>query len=269
MQDAFPLPRIDKSLSRIGNAKIFTSIDLAWAIWQIPPKKCNRRKTVFACNLGLFEWRRMPFGKCNASATFQRSITRALQKIQQRHGSVVIAYIDDIVISTETIEDHIARIREVFECLREAGFKMRAEKSDFMRTETKYLVRVVSAEGIKPDPEAVTKMQEWMPPRNKEELQSFLGFANYYRDFIPFHAAKVKPMQELLKKNQHFCWEERHQEAFDSVKQALADATSLAASNEASRTIRVGYGCQCSSNSRHPTPRTRTQWEDCSTTHRL
>ena len=182
VKDAFPLPRIDESLSRIGNAKIFTSIDLAWAFWQIPLKKRDRRKTAFACELGLFEWRRMPFGLCNASATFQRSITRALQRIQQRHGSVVISYIDDIVIATETLEDHIVRIKEVFECLREAGFKMRAEKCDFMRTETKYLGRVVSSEGIRADPEAIVKIQEWMPPRNREELQSFLGFANYYRD---------------------------------------------------------------------------------------
>ena len=237
VKDAFPLPRIDESLSRIANAKIFTSIDLAWAFWQIPLKKRDRRKTAFACELGLFEWRRMPFGLCNASATFQRSITRALQRIQQRHGSVVMAYIDDIVIATETIEDHLERIKEVFECLREAGFKMRAEKCDFMRTETKYLGRVVSAEGIKPDPAAVSKIQEWMPPRNREELQSFLGFANYYRDFIPFHAAKVQPMQELLRKNQHFYWKENHQEAFDSVKQALADATALAAPNEEGRFV--------------------------------
>ena len=129
VKDAFPLPRIDESLSRIGNAKIFTSIDLAWAFWLTPLKKRDRRKTAFACELGLFEWRRMPFGLCNASATFQRSITRALQKIQQRHGSVVMAYIDDIVIATETIEDHIMRIKEVFECLREEGFKMRAENA--------------------------------------------------------------------------------------------------------------------------------------------
>ena len=165
LTDAFPLPRIDESLSRISKAKLFTSIDSAWAFWQIPLKKCDRRKTAFACELGLFEWRRMPFGLCNESATFQRSIARAFQKlIQQRHGSVVMAYIDDIVIATETIEDHIARIKEVFECLREAGFKMRAEKCDFMRTETMYLGRVVSAEGIKPDPEAVVKIQEWLPP---------------------------------------------------------------------------------------------------------
>ena len=114
---------------------------------------------------------------------------------------------------------------------------MRAEKCDFMRTETMYLGRVVSAEGFKPDPEAVTKIQEWLPHRNKEEIQSLLGFAIYYRCFVPFHAAKVQPMQELLKKNQHFYWEERHQEAFDSVKQALADPTILAVPNEQGRFV--------------------------------
>ena len=134
----------------------------------------------------------------------------ALHKIQQLHGSVVLAYIDIFVIATDNIEDHLVRIREVFECLREACFKMRAEKCDFMRTETKYLGRVVSAESIKPDTAAISKIQDWMPPSNKEELQSFLGFANYYRDLTPFHAAKVQPMDELLKKNQPFYWNEKH-----------------------------------------------------------
>ena len=180
VKDAFPLPRIVENPSRIGNAKIFSNIDLAWAFWQIPLKKCDRRKTASSCELGSFEWLRMPFGLCNASATFQRSITRALQKIQRRHGFVVMAYIDDIVIETETIGDHIAMLREVFECLREAGFKMRDVKCEFMRTENRYLGRVVSAEGIKPDSEAVAEIQEWMSPRNKEKLQSFPGFANYY-----------------------------------------------------------------------------------------
>ena len=104
IKDAYPLPRIDESLSRLGNSRVFTSIDLAWAFWQIPVKKSHRQKTAFACELGLFEWRRMPFGLCNASATFQRAIARALARIKQRHGSMVMAYIDDIVIATETVE---------------------------------------------------------------------------------------------------------------------------------------------------------------------
>ena len=128
------MPRIDESLARLGNAKIYTSIDLAWAFWQIPLRKADRHKTAFACELGLFEWRRMPFGLFNASATFQRAIARALQKIVKRKGSTVMAYIDDIVIATETVEDHMARLCEVFECLREAGFKMRVAKCDFMKS---------------------------------------------------------------------------------------------------------------------------------------
>ena len=109
----------------------------------------------------------MPFGLCKASATFQRLITRALQKIQQRYGSVVMAYIDDIVIATETIEDHLVKTREEFECLRDGRFKMRAEKVDFMRTETKYLGRIGSAVGTKPHPEAVSKIQHWMLQKQK------------------------------------------------------------------------------------------------------
>ena len=182
IKDAYPLPRIDESLARLGNAKIYTSIDLAWAFWQIPLRKADRHKTAFACELGLFEWRRMPFGLCNASATFQRAIARALQKIVNRRGSMVMAYIDDIVIATETVEDHMARLREVFECLREAGFKMRVAKCDFMKPEIKYLGRVVSAEGVKPDPKAVSKLRDWDIPRNKTEMQSFLNFKEFVLD---------------------------------------------------------------------------------------
>ena len=161
----------------------------------------------------MFEWRRMPFGLCIATALFQRSITGALLNSQQRHGSVVMAYIDDIVIATEAIEDPLMRIKEVFECLMEAGFKMQAENCNFLGTETKYMGREGSAEGIKSDTEAATKIQEWMPPRNKEELQIFLGFANYYRAVITILGAKAQPLQELFKNNQHCYWNEKYQTA--------------------------------------------------------
>ena len=167
----YALPRIDESL--LGKAKIYTSIDLAWAFWQMPVRKADRQKTAFACELGLFEWRRMPFGMCIASAVFQRTIARALQKIVNREGSMVMAYIDDIVSATETIEDHTVRLHEVFECLREAGFKMRVAKCDFMKSEIKYLGRLVSAEGIKPDPEAVSKLRDWEVPGTRHSCKAF------------------------------------------------------------------------------------------------
>ena len=220
VKDAYPLPRIDESLARLGKAKIYTKIDLAWAFWQIPVRKADRQKTTFACELGLFEWRRMPFGMCNASATFQRAIARALRKIVNCEGSMVMAYIDDIVIATETVEDHTVRLREVFECLREAGFKMTVAKCDFMKSEIKYLGRVVSAEGIKPDPKAVAKLRDWEIPRNKTEMQSFLGFANYYCEIILWHAKLVAPLHAITGIKATFAWRSEQQLVFNEIKKS-------------------------------------------------
>ena len=139
-----------------------------------------------------------------------------------------MAYIDDIVIATETVEDHMVRLREVFECLREAGFKMRVAKCDFMKSEIKYLGRVVSAEGIKPDPKAVAKLRDWEVPRNKTEMQSFLGLANYYREFIPWHVKLVAPLHAITGLGAPFAWGDEQQQAFNAIKLALIEATALA-----------------------------------------
>ena len=227
VKNAYPLPRIDESLARLGKAKIPTSIDLAWAFSEIPVRKAYRQKTAFACELGLFEWRRIPFGMCNASATFQRAVALALRKIVNREGSMVMD-IDDIVIATETVEDHMVRLREFFECLREAGSKMRVAKCDFMKSEIKCFGRVVSAEGIKPDPKAVSKLRDWEIPRNNTEMQSFLGFANYYREFNPWHAQMVAPLHAITGIKATFAWGTEQQLAFNEVKKGLIDATALA-----------------------------------------
>ena len=191
-------------------------------------RKADRQKTAVACELGLFDWRRMPFVMCNASATFQQAIARALQRIVNREGIMVIAFIDDIVIATETVEDHMERLGEVLQCLREAGFKKRVSKCDFMKSEIKYPVRIVSADGIKPVPKAVSKLRDWDFPCTKTELQSFLGFANYYRDFIPWHAKLVASLHAITCTGTPFLWEEEQQQAFNGIKLALIEATAIA-----------------------------------------
>ena len=139
-----------------------------------------------------------------------------------------MAYIDDIVTATETIDDHLVRLREVFEYLREAGFKMRVAKCDFMKSEIKYRERVASAEGIKPDPKAVSKLRDWEVPRNKTELQSFLDFPKYYREFIPWHAKLVAPLHAITGHGATSAWGDEQQQAFNSIKLALIEATALA-----------------------------------------
>ena len=105
---------------------------------------------------------------------------------------------------------------------------MRVAKCDFMKSEIKYLGRVVSAEGIKPDPKAVAKLRDWEVPRNKTEMQSFLGFANYYREFIPWHAKLVAPLHAITGLGATFAWGDEQRQAFNAVKLALIEATALA-----------------------------------------
>ena len=139
-----------------------------------------------------------------------------------------MAYIDDMVMATETVEDHMVRLREVFKCLREAGFKMRVAKCASMMSETKYCGRVVSAEGIKPDPKAVAKKRDWDIPRSKTGMQSFLGFANYCREFIPWHVKHVAPLHIITGVNTTLTWGSEQQQDFTEIKKALIEATALA-----------------------------------------
>ena len=130
-----------------------------------------------------------------------------------------MCYIDDVIIATETVEDHFVRLREVLECLKKAGFKCRVSKCSFMKTQTKYLGRVIKQDGMMPDPKAVVKLQQWNPPRNRSELSSFFGFTNYYREFIRDYAAIAHPLSRMLRKNNQFQWTEEAQAAFETTQE--------------------------------------------------
>ena len=114
MKDACPIPRIDESLSKLGDAKFFTTLDLGSAFWQVPLRKQDCEKAGFACKLGLFQWKSMPFGLSNATTTFQRLMAQALTNVTKKYGNLIMCYVDDVVIATPTLEDHIERLDEVF-----------------------------------------------------------------------------------------------------------------------------------------------------------
>ena len=205
-KDAFPIPRIDDSIEKLGAAKYFTSLDLTSGFWQIPLTERAKEKTAFVSAGGLFEMTRMPFGLCNATATFQRMMSKALGRISNKYGNLVLCYIDDILVATRTVQEHLERLREVFDCLRNAGLKIKASKCQFFETEIKFLGRIISDGQIYPDYEAVKPVLEWQAPRNIAQVQSFLGFAGYYRDFIKGYAELVSPLTALLKKDVEWKW---------------------------------------------------------------
>ena len=224
IKDAYPIPRIDESLSKLGDAKFFTTLDLGSAFWQVPLRKKDREKTGFACELGLCQWKRMPFGLCNATATFQRLMAQALTRVTKKYGNLVMCYVDDVVIATPTLEDHIDRLDEVFKCMKSAGLKCKSSKCEILRDSIKYLGRMVDRQGVRPDPEAVEAVLTWKAPRTDTQLLSFLWFANYYREFIKGYADKVYPMQKLMRnKGKKFEWNDEAQVAFENIKRELCE----------------------------------------------
>ena len=228
VKDAYPIPRIDESLSKLGDAKFFTTLDLGSAFWQVPLRKQDRDKTGFACELGLFQWKRMPFGLCNATATFQRLMAHALIGVTKKYGNLVMCYVDDVVIATPTLEDHIERLDEVFACMKRSGLKCKPSKCEILKDSIKYLGRMVDKHGIRPDPDAVEAVLTWKSPKTEHQLMSFLGFANYYREFIKGYADKVYPMQKLMRhKGKKFTWNNAAEESFQRIKKELCEAPVL------------------------------------------
>ena len=228
IKDAYPIPRIDESLSKLGDAKFFTTLDLGSAFWQVPLRKKDREKTGFACELGLYQWKRMHFGLCNATATFQRLMAQALTGVTKKYGNLLMCYVDDVVIATPTLEDGIDRLDEVFGCMKRAGLKCKPSKCEILRDSIKYLGRMVDRHGVRPDPEAVEAVLTWKAPRTDTQLMSFLGFANYYREFIKGYADKVYPMQKLMRnKGKKFEWNDEAQVAFENIKRELCEAPVL------------------------------------------
>ena len=136
VKDAYPTPKIDESLSKLGDAKFFTTLDLGSAFWQVPLRKQDRDKTGFACELGLFQWKWMPFGLCNARATFQRLMAQALTNLTKKYDNLVMCYVDDVVIATPTLEDRIERLDEVFACMKRAGLKFKPSRFSRTRSNT-------------------------------------------------------------------------------------------------------------------------------------
>ncbi len=151
--DAYPLPRIDDTVTSLGSARVFTSIDISNAFWQIITRKADRYKTAFATKKGLYQWTCMPFGLCNATATFQRLMNMVLRDIKQEYGNVVLCYVDDILIATTTVEQHLEKLDQVFQCLAAAGLKCKPAKCSFMKGKINFLGRVIGEGEVRPDPE--------------------------------------------------------------------------------------------------------------------
>lgn len=222
-KDAYPLPRIDEMLDSLNGASWFSSLDIRWGYWNIPLAPGAREKTAFCVpGHGLYEFKRMPFGLCNAPATFQRFVDRLLP----RHLSRV--YLDDIVVPGKNFNEAFACLREVFLAIRSAKFLLNPEKCKLFGRTLEYLGHVINENGVSTDPSKTKKVREWPTPADKENLRSFLGLAQYYAKFVHHFSEIAVPLHRLTEKMRKFEWSPEAQQAFEKLRTALTEAPVLA-----------------------------------------
>jgi hypothetical protein len=232
----YPMPRIDDVLDSVGGAKFFSSCDLTSGFWQLRLTDSDVPKTAFRTPTGLYQWRVLPMGLSNSPAVFQRTMSEVFQREFTRpDGSKVIAmgnfiqvYMDDLLIYSKTAEEHLAHLEFIFQALYEHGFYLNPKKCEFNKPEVRFLGHIISSEGCKVDPCKVETMNAWPEPTTGKEMYSFLGFANYFRQFIQDYATIAAPLHELVHyKKFGDVWTDLHQTCFGAIKLALANAPTL------------------------------------------
>jgi len=229
IKDAYALPLIDEILFSIGTeVKVFTTIDLFSGFHQIPMYKDDIPKTSFTTMYGNYQFRVMPFGLCNAPGTFQREMNRIFLPLI---GICMFVYVDDLVVFSPSIEQHIEDLNKVFNIIKENNLKINLEKCNFFKEKVNLLGHTLSINGISPIQEKIQVILEWIPPRNIIQLQSFLGAVGYYRKFIFNFANIAKPLFKLCKKGVKFIWDKEQDDSFNELKIKLASAPILTMPN--------------------------------------
>ena len=198
IDDKFPIPNIEGILDRLGRAQYFTILDLAKGFHQIMVKDSDQKKTAFSTPSGHYEYIRMPFGLKNAPATFQRLINSILRNFINK---ICVVYLDDILIFSTSLEEHVDSINKIFGALRKANLKIQIDKCNFFRKETEYLGHVLTRDGTKPNPKKIQDIVSLKLPETQKQIKSFLGLTGYYRKFIKDYARVAKPMTNYLKKD--------------------------------------------------------------------
>ena len=196
VKDAHAIPRIDDTLHLLAGAKYFSTLDLKSGYWQVEMKEADKAKTAFQVgSLGFYECNWMPFGLCNAPATFQRLMERCMGDLNLRD---CLIYLDDIIIFSSTFDEHMERLQAVFERLQEHNLKLKPSKCELFKGRVSYLGHVVSDEGIHTDPAKIEAVKSWPVPKSIKDVRRFLGFTGYYRKFIQGFAAMARPLNDLL-----------------------------------------------------------------------
>jgi hypothetical protein len=218
IKDRTPLPLIGKALDRLSKAKVYTKLDMKDAYHHLRIAKGDEWKTAFRTKYGLYEYLVMPFGLTNAPALFQRWMNEVLSDYLD---IFCIAYLYDILIYSNDIETDRKHVKMILKRVEEVGLILKASKCEFHTDTTEYVGYIIVPTGISMDPKKVKAVEEWWEPTNVQGVQSFLGFANFYRRFIRDFSKITAPLTKLTRKDMPWEWNDVAQAAFEQLKAAM------------------------------------------------
>ena len=224
-KDAFPLPRIDDSLNSLSGQSWFSTLDLASGYWQVKLSEDAKPKTAFATHSGLFQFAVMPFGLCNAPATFERLMSQVMRGL---HWKRCLVYIDDILVFGHDFESALESLELVLIRVAEYGLQLKSTKCNLFRSSVPFLGHIVGRAGLECDPSKVSAVANWIPPTTTKGVREFLGFTGYYRRFVPDYSTVAQPLVRLLGKDCKFHWTDACQDAFMALRALLIKAPVLA-----------------------------------------
>lgn len=216
------IPTFDDIASKLNGMQYFTVLDLKDGFWHVKLSEESKKLCTFATPFGNYRFLRLPFGIKTGPEVFQQMNTENFGNIEN-----VIIYFDDILVVGRTKEEHDATLRQVLDRARERNVRFNKNKLQLALKEVKYLGHIFSKNIIKPDPERLLAIKEMNRPKNKTDLQTFLGVANFMRPFIDKLSEKTAPLRELLKKNALFNWTELHDRVFDEIKSSILKSNIL------------------------------------------
>ena len=219
VKDRYPIPSMRDLYSKLAGKRIFSTLDLRSGYYHIEVKPEDRPKTAFTTEFGLFQWKRMTFGFCNAPSVFQRAMDRLFEGLD-----FVIIYLDDIIIASVSEADHIIHLRAVFERLVSGNLKLRLDKCRFFMIKIKYLGIMVTAAGISCEQSYVDQVLKFRKPSNVKELERFIGMITWLGRFIPNLSKLTARLTDLKSK---FEWTEEHDDYFDAIRLAVSEAKLL------------------------------------------
>lgn len=225
IKDAYPIPRMHDILAKLRSAKYITTLDLKNAYFQVPLTRESREITAFSVpGLGSFQFKRLPYGVCNGTATFQRLMDKIITVDMSPN---CFSYLDDVILVTDNFTEHLKWIKRIVTALTAAGLTINPKKCHFCVERVRYLGYLVDKDGLRPDPEKVRPVLDFPAAKNVKQLRRFLGMAGWYRRFLGSFAETTRPLAKLMRKDTPWKWGQEQEDAVTAIKTALTTAPAL------------------------------------------